>query len=622
TDYTYTITGILSPREISISTRDLYSVYLDIDAARFIFNKAERDLPYIYKDYHVDYAIVKVAIIQEGPKIAEEIRKILGPGFTAVPLKETLLNRYKDTLAGLRDGLNLTQKLSLILIAVVTFNTSFIGAEERAHEIGVLRAIGASPFQVFWILFLETFTVSLLASFAGGIAGIAFGSLLLQHIFGPLLNVRMSFFVDTLPLLSGLQIGILASALGGILPAIHAGRGNIASFLATGLPPSGRNGSGILLLGIILVGIGLSPLLPVSPQPVTQILGGEISPLLSAVSLTMGLSCIIGYLIQRGGRIIGTILSFLFYKIGAITGRNMGRKSKRTVMCLLLLSTSMSFLITMSGIETNLTNGIENSLGGFLGADLIVVSDANFEKELAEKIFDLRSQADVEVVTPVYTDRQILYNSRDYRRYNIEGSLMLIEDDFFEIANIKFSPDTPNNIVPLLYSQLRVCIVTHSLAGTLNIRIGDHVAIRVVETKYDDLGNEYTEDVLEKLQVIGIAETTSFQYFTVGGASLDKVCMTPYSNWGHLHPQFHLEDELVKEDNSEEQLLATVILIKTKPDANLKELREVILEEFDDSYDIEKIVTREDLAEQYIGNVKAVFDAFKTAFYFSIGITV
>jgi ABC-type antimicrobial peptide transport system permease subunit len=351
-------------------------------------------------------------------------------------------------------------------------------------------------------------------------------------------------------------------------------------------------------------------------------LGREVTPLLSAVSLTAGLSCVIGYLIQRGGRTIGTVLSLLFYKIGAITGRNMGRKSKRTVMCLLLLSTSMSFLITMSGIETNLNNGIENSLGGFLGADLIVVSDANFEKELAEKIFNLRNQVDVEVATPVYTDRQILYNSGDYRRYNIEGSLMLMENDFFETANIKFSPDTPNNIVPVLYSQLRVCIVTRSLAGTLNIRIGDHVAIKVAETRYDDLGNEYTEEVLEKLRVIGIAETTSFQYFTVGGAPLDKVCMTPYSNWGHLHPKFYFEDELVKEDNSEEQLLATVILIKTKPNANLEELREAILDEFDDSYDIEKIVTREDLAEQYIGNVKAVFDVFKTAFSFSIGITV
>ncbi|UCD72651.1 MAG: ABC transporter permease, partial [Candidatus Bathyarchaeota archaeon] len=176
TDYTYTITGIISPRDISISTRDLYSVYLDIDDARFIFNKAERDLPYTYRDYHIDYAIVKVAIIQEGPRIAEEIRRILGPGFTAVPLKEPLLNRYKDTLTGLRDGLNLIQNLSLILIAAVTFNTGFIGTEERAHEIGVLRAVGASPFQVFWILFLETFTVSLLASFTGAIAGIAFGS--------------------------------------------------------------------------------------------------------------------------------------------------------------------------------------------------------------------------------------------------------------------------------------------------------------------------------------------------------------------------------------------------------------------------------------------------------------
>jgi len=620
TDFTYSIIGILKPHKISISTRDLYSVYLDIDAARFLFNKAQRDLPYTYEDYHVDYAIVKVSNIQDGPRIAEEIQEILGSGFTTVALKRSLLDKYRDALAGLRDGLSLTQSLSLILVAVVTFNTGFINVEERAREIGVLRAIGASPLQVFWVFFLETFSVGLIASLGGVATGMLLGNLLLQYVLRPLLNAGLSFSVDAPLLLWGLLVGVAASTIGGMLPALLAGRGDIVSSVSTEWSPTGRGGSGILLLGLVLVGISQYPLLPPSIRRLIPESG--LLPILLVVSLVMGLTCIFGYLIRRGGRPLGVFLSLLFYKIGTITGRDLGRRFKRTVMCLLLLSTSMSFLITMSGIETNLVRGIESSLGGLLGADLIVVSDGNFEKELTERILDLRGMVDVEVAAPLYADRQILYNSGDYRRYSAEGSLMLIEPEFFEVAELRFSPDTPSDATRTLLSEPRACVVTRSLAGALNIQIGDKVAIMVAETLYDDLGNEYSEDVLEKLHVVGIIESASLQYFTVGGTPLDKVCITPYSNWGYLHPKFRREGELVVEDNSEEQTLATLILIRTKPGANLEELKEAILDEFEDSYDIDKILTREDLAEQYRSSVNTIFDVFRLSFSFSLGITV
>ena len=622
TDFTYSIVGILEPHRISISTRDLYSVYVDISAARFLFNKAERDLPYTYKDYHVDYAIVKISNIQEGPRIAKVIQRILGSGFTAVALKESLLNHYRNAISGLRDGLSLTQKLSLILIAVVTFNTSFMNVEERTREIGILRTLGASTLQVFWIFFLETFTVGLLATLAGLVTGIVFGHLLLRYVLGSLLETVVTFSIDALLLLWGLQVGIAASALGGVIPAIRAGRGEIAPCLATEWSSGGRGDSGILLLGLILFGVGNYPLLPDSIRRLVPIPGGSAVFILLAALMVMGLSCIVGYVIRRGGRIIGVFLSFLFYKVGAITGRNMGRNFKRTVMCLLLLSTSMSFLITMSGLEVNLVRGIESSLGGFLGADLIVISDGNFEKELAREILDLRGRVDVETATPVYVDRQVLGNPGDYKKYNSEGSLMLIEPGFFDVVGLEFSSDTPNDVVSLLLNKPRVCVVTRSLAGVLNVRIGDNVAVKVAESLFDDSGVEYSQDVLEKLNVVGIVETAPLQYLTIGGAPLDKVCMTPYSNWGYLHPKFSFEDEKIKEDNSEEQDLATIILIKTKPGVDLGETRDVIFEEFEDSYDIDEVLTRENLAEQYTDSVNAIFDVFRASFLFSLAVTV
>ncbi len=622
TDFTYSIVGILEPHKISISTRDLYSVYVDMAAARFLFNKAERDLPYIYKDYHVDYAIVKVSDIEEGPRIADEIQRILGTGFTAVALKESLLNHYRNAISGLRDGLGLTQKLSLILVAVVTFNTGLMNVEERTREIGIIRTLGASTFQVFWIFFLETFTVGLIASLAGVAIGTVFGYFLLRYVLGSLLEATLTFSVDAVLLLWGLQVGVVASSLGGMVPAVRAGRGEIASCLATEWSSGRKDDSGILLLGLILFGIGNYPLLPDSIRRFAPIPEGGMVFVMLAALMVMGLSCIVGYLIRRGRRTLGIFLSFLFYKIGTITGRNMGRNFTRTVMCLLLLSTSMSFLITMSGIEVNLVRGIESSLGGFLGADLIVVSDGNFEKELAEEILNLRGRVDVETATPVYVDRQVLGNPGDYKKYNSEGSLMLIESSFFDAVALEFSSETPSDVVLLLLNEPRVCVVTRSLAGVLNVQIGDDIAIEVTETSYDDQGAEYSQSVLERLRVIGLVETAPLQYFTIGGAPLDKVCITPYSNWGYLHPQFRLEDHLVKEDNSEEQTLATVILIETKPGTDLEETRDVILEEFEDSYDIEKILTRENLAEQYAGNIDVIFNVFRASFLFSLGITV
>ena len=619
-DHTFSVVGILSDREISISTQDHSSVYLDIDVARDLFNQGIRDLPYQYSKDEVDFAVVKLNNIEDGPRLADEIRSILGRGFAVTALKEPLLAKYMASIKGFREGLRFTQIVSLILIAVITFNTSYMNVKERIYEIGVLRSLGASSLQIFWNFFSETFIIGLAGSIGGILAGVILGRFFLDQYLEPILHIAVAYTVDPETLFTGLLIGLAASGIGGFIPSANACRVDPVKSLYSHHSARPLSGPRLPLFGSILIAISQYRNLPL-PLPILNLLIQEQTVGLCLTTLfIIGLVCVFVSLIRRLERPLSLIGKILLGHSGAISTRNIGRNTTRTVVCLLLISMCLSFLVAISGIRAGVTKGTSTALGSFLGADLIVVSEGGFEKKFAQEIRNFGG--DIETVTPMYTEPQVLYNSANLRRYNDEGTLMLIEQSFLNVANLQFTKDTPSDVALRLFEKPRRCLITQSLASVLQLEVGGNIAIMVQETFYDDMARPYTETVPEKLQVVGILEVLPFQYFSFAGSPFDKICITPYESWGPLHPVYNEDNGFVTEDTSAEQKLSTIILIKTKIGADLQPIRGSILEAYEDTYDIDKILTRDDLAKEYNSDIQAVFNVFETTLSFSLLITV
>lgn len=145
----YQVTGIIE---------DSASIFAYVNLKEFTDNFA---IPYY------DRARVKV-VSQEFLDPTEA--KILEGGFVVTALSKTV-DQANKIFRGIQVSLALFGGIALIVSAIGMFNTMTVTLLERTKEIGIMRTIGGSPFDIK-VMFL---TESMLMGFLGGLSGIAIG---------------------------------------------------------------------------------------------------------------------------------------------------------------------------------------------------------------------------------------------------------------------------------------------------------------------------------------------------------------------------------------------------------------------------------------------------------------
>lgn len=114
--------------------------------------------------------------------------------------------------------------VALVVSSIGIFSATVIEAEERAHEIGVRRALGASAARIGWSLVLRALSVAII----GSVLGIGGAALLIPMLQEPAQNLfmfggtRLSFN----PLAAAIVLGTVAAVSGvlGLIPAFRVGR--------------------------------------------------------------------------------------------------------------------------------------------------------------------------------------------------------------------------------------------------------------------------------------------------------------------------------------------------------------------------------------------------------------
>lgn len=216
----YKVVGVFT----DVGRNDMNRIYIPLSTAQRAYNAKSK--------LNVIWLSTGDAPIERSVAMADEIREMLSKKYQfdvndrrAVEVNN---NNYEfKRIMGMLDGI----KLFIWIIGIMTIIAGVVGVsnimmivvKERTKEIGVRKALGATPFSIVSLIIQESV---LITGFAGYV-GLTLGVILLE-VFNSLVPEGGDFFknpsVDLNVALTATVVLIIAGAVAGLVPAVRAAR--------------------------------------------------------------------------------------------------------------------------------------------------------------------------------------------------------------------------------------------------------------------------------------------------------------------------------------------------------------------------------------------------------------
>jgi putative ABC transport system permease protein len=363
--------------------------------------------------------------------------------------------------------------LALGMGGFIMFNTFRTVVVERKHDIGMLRAVGASRRTVLGLILVE----GLIQGIIGTALGMIIGFLLIRAML-PLLNPTWeqffgaplgepSFSLWTYLVSVGLGVGI--PLLSGYFPARAASR--ISPLEA--LRPSqiaGEEGSSRrrVLVGGGMIGIALLGL----------ITGNLALISLGVLIFLAGIVVISPVLVRPVSQIFNGLLTLIFAREGSLAQGNLQRQPGRAAITASTIAISLAILVALGGLTTTLTDGMMHYLDQSMRADYMLLPEAlvlgtggnvGAGPELAERV---RNTPGIAAVTTVRQSETQL----DGLATQVIG---VDPQSYPQLAGLVFSAGDAETAYPQL-AEGRALIINGMLASQQRLKIGDTLPLPTV----------------------------------------------------------------------------------------------------------------------------------------------
>ncbi|HEX3623766.1 MAG TPA: ABC transporter permease [Acidimicrobiales bacterium] len=267
-------------------------------------------------------------------------------------------------------GLLLFAAVALLVGAFIICNTFSILVSQRARELGLLRAIGASRSQLTVSVLFEAVAVGLVGSLTGVVLGFgaARGLLALLHGVGMQLPAAPTVFRLRTALI-GVVVGVVVTVVAAVPPALRATRvapiGAIRGLENT----SARSTRGRLVLGAATAAVGLVTLL-------TGVLGGLSRPVgvigAGAVGLVAGLAVLIPLIARPAARLLGAPLIRVFGEPAFLGRENAMRSPRRTASTAAALMIGIGLIGVVTILAASMKASATRTVDDSLRADFVV----------------------------------------------------------------------------------------------------------------------------------------------------------------------------------------------------------------------------------------------------------
>ncbi len=157
------------------------------------------------------------------PKAANEMMKTLGPRIEDAGLDyDTIDSQKEDTgraFDDLTQFLSLVAFIALLLGCIGVASAIHIYVKEKIQMVAILRCLGASSSQAFWIFLIQICAVGFIGSLIGAALGVAIQQLM-PFLLNDLLPIEITTPVSWTAVLQGVAVGILISLLFAMMPLV------------------------------------------------------------------------------------------------------------------------------------------------------------------------------------------------------------------------------------------------------------------------------------------------------------------------------------------------------------------------------------------------------------------
>ena len=319
-------------------------------------------------------------------ELKDRIEQVLPTGYQAKTGEEAAQKASDDikkALSFFNIALLVFAAIALFVGAFIIFNTFQILVTQRTRELGLLRALGASPAQVRRSVVAE----ALIVGFFTSVAGLAFGFLLAVGLKALLSAFGIDLPSTTLQLLprtviAAFVVGVGTTLFSSVMPAIRASRIPPMAALRESQPAEFSVSTRRIVSGLIITLIGAVILL-------LALFGGGSNAAarvgLGAAMVFFGVAVLSPLIVRPVARFLGAPLPRFRGTAGKLGRENAMRNPKRTASTAAALMIGLGLVAFVSVFAQSIKASSNKILEETLKADYIVSSSSftGFSQDVA-----------------------------------------------------------------------------------------------------------------------------------------------------------------------------------------------------------------------------------------------
>ena len=384
---------------------------------------------------------------------------------------------------------NLLGYLTLFMGGFIIFNTFRTIVAERRHDIGMLRAIGASRGTIVGLILTE----GLVQGIVGTAIGLAIGYLLgagllalVEPVMQQFMNIRMgSPVIEPSLLIVTVALGIGVTLVAGLLPAVSASRVTPIEVLRPSLGEAAQRISRVgTIIGAVMIVIALLGLLSGSFELLA--VGGLL--------FLVGLVLVAPALVKPFANVFSVLIALMFARegTGELAQGNITRQPSRSAITASATMIGLAIVVGAGGMMYSVTGSVVDLFTKSMNSDYLLLppsvalwkGDVGASQSLSNKI---RSVPGVGTLSSMRYAQSSFPTSSARGTGEIQLSVLGIDPaTFTEVSAMDFQKGNPQEAYAALANGERTIIVNGILAAQAGgLTVGNTVTLSTPQGQQD-----------------------------------------------------------------------------------------------------------------------------------------